>query len=102
MSISSLADAPWNCRCHDAGSGPIAPGWSRCPNCTVSDVGCDMDLAIGLLGLGSPWLGEICNREKNIGASLMFEVIGICRRIDLIFKIDQMFIRIIHLTVLKS
>lgn len=66
VSTSSLTDAPWNYRCHDAGNGPTAPGWSIFPNCTVSDVGCDMDLAIGLLGLGSPWLGEITNKAIRL------------------------------------
>lgn len=61
-SILILADVPLNYRCHDAGNGPTALGWSIFPDCTVSDVGCDMDPAIGLLGLGSPWLGEIANK----------------------------------------
>lgn len=65
VSISILAGVPPNYRCHDAGNGPTARGWSTAPNCTVSDVAGDMDPVIGLLGLGSPWLGEIaCDSYK--------------------------------------
>lgn len=65
VSISILAGVPPSYRCHDAGNGPTARGWNTAPNCTVSDVAGDMDPVIGLLGLGSPWLGEVaCNSYK--------------------------------------